>query len=148
MASTPAVLRSISADLTKDQWRHEPTHDDWAMNELVCHLRDTEREIHQIQLNLMIEREGAFLPRPDSSIWANEREYLHVDGRAALTEFALARIETIKTLNSLAEEFWNRGARHAIFGPTDFLEVTSFMADHDRLHVQQAWKKLRTAAPQ
>ena len=29
------------------------------MNELVCHLRDTEREIHQLQLKLLLEREGA-----------------------------------------------------------------------------------------
>jgi hypothetical protein len=143
MASTPAVLRSFSAALTEEQWRHEPTHDDWAMNEIVCHLRDTEREVHQMQLNLMIEREGAFIPRPDSGVWASEREYLNIDGQAALREFALARIETIQTLKGLEETIWQRSARHAIFGPTDFLEVTSFMADHDRLHVQQAWKTLK-----
>jgi FMN phosphatase YigB (HAD superfamily) len=146
MASTPAVLRSLSASLTAEQWKHEPTHDDWAMNEIVCHLADTEREIHQMQLSLMIEREGAFIPRPDSGVWASEREYLNIDGKSALTEFARARIENIKTLKGLDEKVWHRSARHAIFGPTDFLEVTSFMADHDRLHVQQAWKTLRSAA--
>lgn len=144
MASTPAVLRSLSASLTEEQWRHEPTRDDWAMNELVCHLRDTEREVHQMQLSLMIEREGAFIPRPDSGVWANEREYLNVDGKAALREFAMARIENIRALKGLDDQIWHRSARHAIFGPTDFLEVTSFMADHDRLHVQQAWKTLKS----
>jgi len=144
MTSTPAVLRSLSASLTEEQWRREPTNDDWAMNELVCHLRDTEREVHQMQLSLMIEREGAFIPRPDSDVWASEREYLNVDGRAALQEFALVRIENIRALKSLDDQIWQRSARHAIFGPTDFLEVTSFMADHDRLHVQQAWKVLKS----
>jgi FMN phosphatase YigB (HAD superfamily) len=146
MMSTPAVLRSFSADLTEEQWKHEPTHDDWAMNELISHLADTEREVHQMQVNLMIEREGAFIPRPDSGVWANEREYLNIDGKTALSEFARARIENIKTLKGLDEDIWNRGARHAIFGPTNFLEVISFMTDHDRLHVQQAWKTLRSAA--
>jgi FMN phosphatase YigB (HAD superfamily) len=144
MASTPAVLQSFVAPLTDDQWKHEPTHDDWAMNEIVCHLADTEREIHLMQLNLMIEREGAFIPRPDSGVWASEREYLNIDGKAALAEFARARIENIKTLQALDENIWSRSARHAIFGPTHFLEVTSFMADHDRLHVQQAWKTLKS----
>jgi hypothetical protein len=144
MMSTPAVLQSLSATLTEDQWKHEPTHDDWAMNELVCHLADTEREIHQMQLSLMIEREGAFIPRPDSAVWASEREYLHIDGKAALHEFAQARLENIKMLKNLDASTWRRSARHAIFGPTDFLEVTSFMADHDRLHVQQAWKTLKS----
>jgi hypothetical protein len=38
---------------------------------------------------------------------------------------------------------WSRKARHAIFGPTAFVEVIGFMADHDRLHVQQAWRILQ-----
>ena len=143
MTSTPAILRSFTSSLTEEQWRHEPTREDWAMNEIVCHLRDTEREIHQVQLNLMIVREGAFIPRPDSGVWANEREYLNVDGKSALREFAEARIENIKTLKELDTEVWEYSARHAIFGPTNFLEVTGFMADHDRLHVQQAWKTLK-----
>ena len=145
MLSTPAVLRSLSASLTEKQWRQGPTREEWAMNEIICHLRDTEREIHQTQLNLMIEREEAFIPRPDSGVWANEREYLNVDGKSALREFALARLENLKTLKELDENIWERTARHAIFGPTNFLEVTGFMADHDRLHVHQAWKTLRSA---
>jgi FMN phosphatase YigB (HAD superfamily) len=144
MISTPAVLRSLSASLTKEQWRKELTLEDWAMNEIICHLRDTEREIHQMQLNLMIEKEGAFIPRPDSGVWASQREYLNVDGKTALTDFALSRIDNLKTLKGLGDEIWSRSARHAIFGPTDFLEVTSFMADHDRLHVHQAWKTLKS----
>lgn len=144
MLSTPAVLRSLSAMLSEEQWRHEPTREDWAMNELVCHLRDTEIEIHAMQLDLMIEKEGAFIPRPDSGVWASEREYLNIDGKSALREFALARIDNITKIKGLDGAIWTRSARHAIFGPTNFLEVTSFMADHDRLHVQQAWKTLKS----
>ena len=144
MVSTPAILGSLSSSLTEEGWRHEPTREAWAMNEIVCHLRDTEREVHQMQLNLMIERVGAFIPRPDSGVWASEREYLNVNGRSALAEFARARIHNIQTLNGLGNELWQRSARHAIFGPTDFLEVVGFMADHDRLHIQQAWKTLKS----
>lgn len=144
MASTPAVLRTFSSTLTEADWRKEPARNDWAMNEIVCHLRDTEIEVHHMQLSLMIEREGAFIPRPDSGVWANEREYLNVDGKTALIEFTSARIDNLKTLKGLNDEIWKRSARHAIFGPTNFLEVTSFIADHDRLHVQQAWKTLKS----
>lgn len=144
MASTPAVLAGFSSRLTTENWRKEPTREGWAMNEIVCHLRDTEIEVHQMQLRLMIEKEGAFIPRPDSGVWANEREYLNVDGQVALTEFASARIESLKTLRRQNEKTWMRSARHAIFGPTNFLEVVGFIADHDRLHVQQAWKTLKS----
>ena len=144
LQSTPAVLKSLSASITKEQWEHEPSRDDWALNEIVCHLRDTEREIHHMQLNLMLVREDAFIPRPDTGVWASERDYLHVDGSLALQEFTSARLETIAQLKTLDEGMWSRKARHAIFGPTNFLEVCSFMADHDRMHVQQAWKTLKS----
>lgn len=143
MASTPAVLHSLTSSLTAAQWRHEPRHDDWAMNEIICHLRDTEREIHQLQLNLMLEREDAFIPRPDTGVWASERDYLNEDGPSALRAFFAARAESLAKLNNLPSEVWSRRARHAIFGPTNFLEVMGFLADHDRMHVQQAWKTLK-----
>jgi len=69
---------------------------------------------------------------------------LNVDGKTALSEFAAARLESLNILRALDEEIWSRSARHAIFGPTNFLEVASFIGDHDRLHVQQAWKTLRS----
>jgi len=144
MQSTPAVLQSISKLITKRQWECEPSREDWALNEIVCHLRDTEREIHQLQLDLMLAREDAFIPRPDTTVWASERDYLHVDGVVALQEFTTARIGTLDLLKKADSPIWSRNARHAIFGPTNFLEVSSFMADHDRMHVQQAWKTLKS----
>ena len=113
------------------------------MNEIICHLRDTENEIHALQLNLMLERLDAFIPRPDTSVWAREREYLNVDGALALAEFASARLMNLNKLRKLGDEFWARKARHAIFGPTNFLEVMGFVADHDQMHIQQVWKTLQ-----
>lgn len=144
LTSTPAVLRSMSSSLSGDEWRYEPTQDDWAINEIICHLRDTDNEIHRLQLTLMMEREGAFIPRPETGVWANEREYLNVHGPTVLKEFAAARLEILRTLKEQDQEMWARRARHAIFGPTSFLEVVGFIADHDRLHIQQAWKTLRS----
>lgn len=143
LASTPAVLSSLSDSLTDGQWKCEPTPDDWAVNEIVCHLRDTELEVHSLQLQRMLEKEDAFIPRPDSSIWANERKYLNVHGPSALAEFAAARMQIVETLKGLESSMWQKKARHAIFGPTHFGEVMGFAADHDRSHVQQVWKTLK-----
>jgi FMN phosphatase YigB (HAD superfamily) len=143
MASTPAVLQSLTSSLNESQWHHEPAPDVWAMNEIICHLRDTEREIHQVQLKLMLEREDAFIPRPDTGVWANERDYLKETGPKALAEFVYARVESINMVKVLQPEIWSRKARHAIFGPTNFLEVMSFLTDHDRMHIQQAWNTLK-----
>jgi FMN phosphatase YigB (HAD superfamily) len=147
MTATPAVLQSLTSSLSDEQWRHEPTREDWAMNEIICHLRDTDREIHQLQLTLLLERERAFIPRPETGIWANEREYRNVNGHAAVAEFASARLIMLRILKEQPAEMWSRKARHAIFGPTNFQEVVGFIADHDRLHIQQAWKTLKSIQP-
>ena len=144
MASTPAVLRSLSSALTPEQWRHEPGREDWALNEIVCHLRDTEREVHGLQIDMLLERRDAFIPRPDTSVWASEREYLSENGPAALTEFTSARLENLNKSRNLGDEVWSRKARHAIFGPTNVTEIISFVTDHDRMHIQQAWKTLQS----
>jgi FMN phosphatase YigB (HAD superfamily) len=143
LSSTPAVLNSMLLNLDSDSWSRKSTETDWNLIELICHLRDTEREIHSMQLKIFNGHEEPFIPRPDTGVWASQRDYLHEDGRQALHEFNITRKETIDFLQKIPAEAWNRKARHAIFGPTNFLEVVSFMADHDRLHVQQTYATVK-----
>ena len=144
MLSTPAVLQSLVAPVPGRAWPRKPIADEWALVEIICHLRDTEREIHQMQINTLLDGNEPFIPRPDSTVWAKERNYLTEDGRKALQEFASARLETLAKLKGLDEAIWKQKARHAIFGPTHFQEVIGFMADHDRMHIQQASNILKT----
>ncbi len=58
-------------------------------------------------------------------------------------EFNDARRETLAMIKKIEIDEWEQRARHAIFGPTNFLEVASFIADHDRMHIQQAWETLK-----
>lgn len=142
MASTPGVLHGLSAGLREDQWSFEPAAEDWAVIEVLCHLRDTEIEIHHVQIQMLLEKSKPFIPRPDAGVWAKQRKYLSENGPAALHAFTSARMETLNKLKGLNEDIWSRQARHAIFGPTNFKEVISFMAEHDRMHVRQAWDTL------
>lgn len=116
------------------------------MIEIVAHLRDTEREVHHAQLRTLLEESQPFVTRPDAAVWAKQRKYLDEDGQQATADFATARKQTLRELKKFTSEHWTRPARHAIFGPTNFTEVVGFMADHDRLHVQQAWRTLQRAS--
>jgi hypothetical protein len=144
MSASPAILHGMSLPLSQTDWAQEPAPEDWALTEIVCHLRDTEREIHQQQIRLFDEQRNPFLPGPDAAVWARERKYLNENGVEALQKFADARKQTLAMLNKLQPAHWSRAGRHAIFGPTDFREVIGFMADHDRMHIQQAWKTLQS----
>jgi len=143
LSATPAALNGLSCGLDSFAWSHEPTPDDWALTEIICHLRDTEREIHQMQIKLFRAQKVPFIPRPDTSVWASQRDYLHEDGVSALVEFNDARRETLAMIKRIETDEWEQRARHAIFGPTNFLEIASFMADHDRMHIQQVWNTLK-----
>lgn len=143
LSATPAALNGLTREIDSFAWSHEPTPDDWALTEIICHLRDTEREINQMQIKLFVEQNEPFIPRPDTSVWASHRDYLHETGSSALQEFNEARRETLTLLKRITLEEWGNKARHAIFGPTNFLEVVGFMADHDRMHIQQIWNTLK-----
>lgn len=143
LPATPATLNGMLNGLDAASWSLKTAADDWSLTELICHLRDTEREIYHMQIGFFKEQGEPFIPRPDTSVWASQRDYLHEDGALALKEFNEARRETVNLLRNIPVEEWERKARHAIFGPTNFLEVISFFADHDRMHIQQAWATLR-----
>jgi hypothetical protein len=97
-----------------------------------------------MQIELFKEQNEPFIPRPDTSVWSHG-DGLHEDGVSALMEFNQARSKTLKLIKeaSMERSAWERKARHAIFGPTNFLEVVGFIAEHDRLHIQQAWGTLK-----
>lgn len=142
LLSTPAALRGLTRGLDPSDWSKKSAPEEWALIQLICHLRDTEREIHHVQIKLFDQQGEPFIPRPDTSVWDSQRDYLHEDGATALCEFVQARKETIELIRNVPPEKWEQKARHAIFGPTNFFEVTGFIADHDRLHIQQAWRLL------
>jgi hypothetical protein len=144
LRAAPAALLGMAAKLKEGDWRHESAPGDWSLVEIVCHLRDTEREVHHAQIRLFEKDTEPFVPRPEASVWARQRPYRMESDLDALREFAVARIETMEMLARLSAHDWLRPAKHAIFGPTHFLEVVGFMAEHDRLHLQQAWKTLRS----
>ena len=145
MVSTPAVLQGLTSGLNAETWVHEPTPNDWAIIELACHLRDTEREVHHLQIEALLNESKPFVPRPDAAVWAKQRKYLNEDGPAAVRDFAAARLASLDRLKDLSPEVWARKARHAIFGPTNFMEIVGFMAEHDRMHIQQAWNTLKAS---
>jgi hypothetical protein len=140
LLASPASLAGMCEDVQLPAWLQEPTPGDWALTEIICHLRDAEREIHHAQIKLFKEQAEPFIPRMEAAVWARQRNYLNENGASALKEFTAARIETLAMLKEVSAKDWQCKARHAIFGPTNFLEVVGFIAEHDRMHIQQAWK--------
>ncbi len=139
MRGIPSALLVLTADLKVEEWDQRPHADEWSLTEITCHLRDVEREINLPRLQKIISDDNPFIPGVDSDAWAVTRDYKSQDGRVALQDFVTCRMETLDLLDSLSPEDWQRPVQHAIFGPTSFVEIASFIAGHDRLHVRQTF---------
>lgn len=137
LKSTPACLATILAEIPIQSWKQSPLEGEWCLTEILCHLRDVEKEVNLPRIKNIIQESNPFLTGIDTDAWANERQYIIQDGPLALTEFIQARLEQLKLLSSLSQADLNQPARHAIFGPTKLFELVGINASHDRVHIQQ-----------
>lgn len=146
LKSTPAALDTLCRNLTRRQWEEKPEPGEWSLTEILCHLRDVDREINIPRLIKTLSEPSPFLPGVNSDTWADDRGYAKENGQTALIEFIQARSQLVERLQNLAPAQWEAVARHAIFGPTNVRELFSFTITHDRLHTQQAINTVKKLA--
>jgi len=139
LASTPAAIATLVSSISLDDWRSQPASAEWCLTEILCHLRDVEREVNLPRIRKVLAEENPFLAGEATDRWVEERHYTRQDGHQALADFITARKESLGLLNGLQAE-WSRTARQAIFGSTTLQELVGIVAGHDRAHIQQVWK--------
>ncbi len=143
LRSSPAALATLTSSLPQKAWTKRPAPAEWCLTEIICHLRDVEREVNLPRIRKILAEENPFLPGEVTDVWVKERHCADQDGPQALAGFVEARKQTLALLDGLQIE-WSRLARHAIFGTTNLQELVGIVAGHDRVHIQQAWKTIRT----
>ncbi len=146
LKATPAVMETLSGQINPGRWSERAIPGEWSLTEIFCHLRDVESEINLPRVELLCREENPFLPGIDSDSWAEIRGYAQQNGTNALRSFFESRIRLCAELERLGDCCWERRARHAIFGPTRLFELATFMATHDRSHIQQVYEDIRAAA--
>lgn len=132
-----AVIDTLCRDRSPEQWTRRPVAGEWNLTEVLCHLRDVDREVNLPRLHRVVEEASPFIVGVDTDAWAQTRNYAGQDGPTAFREFIQVRLELLEFLEGLAPPDWRRDCRHAIFGPTTLLELAGFTVAHDRIHLQQ-----------
>jgi FMN phosphatase YigB (HAD superfamily) len=135
-----AALLGDLADWPPERWPRRPGETDWSLTEIVCHLRDVEQEVNLPRLHGFVEQDNPFVAGADTDPWATERDYQSQDGPAALGAFATARKASARFLRAQPPSIWTRTARHAIFGPTQLVEIVGWILEHDLIHLEQVRK--------
>jgi hypothetical protein len=144
--TTVPSLESMTAGLDLRGWQFRPAPGEWSVTEIVCHLRDVDREVHLPRLQSLLVQEEPFMPGVVSDDWAVEREYQSQDGRQALAELSVARAKLLTLLPPAEDPAWERRGRHTFFGPTSFWELVCLILEHDELHVEQVKSNLAALA--
>jgi hypothetical protein len=145
LARTVPTLREMTHGLDLDTWRHRPGPDQWSITEVVCHLRDVDREVHYVRLRSLTDLEEPFMPGVVSDAWAVERDYQSQDGPQAFADLVLSRRKLLSLLPPVGASLWERRGRHTFFGPTTFWELVCLVLEHDELHIEQVRQILATA---
>lgn len=146
VSQTATTLQSLLPSLSSTEWRWRPQAGEWSVTEIICHLRDVDREIHLPRILSLINQDDPFMPGVASDDWAIERNYQAQDGPEALNEFLTGRAELMSNMPPIGNPLWERRGRHTFFGPTSFYEITCLVAEHDELHVEQVKNNLAALA--
>lgn len=133
-----AVAAAVDSPAVDWDWR--PAPGEWNLTEVICHLRDVEREVHQARFRALLNSDNPFLSGATTDHWVETRYYAHQDGRVAADTYLRARAETIALLPPPDSDLWQRTARHAFLGTTSMHELLNVVVRHDHAHLPQLWQ--------
>ncbi|MBN1314681.1 MAG: DinB family protein [Anaerolineales bacterium] len=142
ISQTIPILQKLLSICTVKEWRFRPAQGEWSISEIICHLRDVDREIHIPRIRALINEADPFIPGVASDDWAIERNYHAQNGQEALNEFIVSRAELNILFPPSGDDIWERRGRHTFFGPVTFFEISCLVLEHDELHIEQVKKNL------
>jgi HAD superfamily hydrolase (TIGR01549 family) len=131
------ALFGLVDTMKPEYWNMRPDPNEWSPLELLCHLRDSERNVQRPRLERIANENNPFISQTQPPPGPGMRDLSGEDGNTVLRQFWDERCHTLTFLSKLPPEAWSRPARHSIFGPTTLLEMADFTAHHDRLHINQ-----------
>jgi FMN phosphatase YigB (HAD superfamily) len=142
LRSTPAGLETVLKNITIEDSKARPIKDEWSIVEIISHLYDVDKEVNIPRLKKLKSNQEPFFTAINTDDWAETKNYRKNHFPKILNLFIQTRIELIEEILSLNVEDWRKTISHTVFGPTTVLEIIKFMAQHDRIHIQQIHKTL------
>jgi hypothetical protein len=118
-------------------FRVRPAEGRWSAVEVVCHLRDCDREVLLPRLERVLAEDCPAVPDVPMAGLAEARGYRDADPEAALAEWRAVRERVMAVLEPLGPEAWMRPLVHALRGPHTLADVVRGWCDHDLSHRRQ-----------
>ena len=136
--STPDRLKIALAGIPKKLLTWRPAPGKWSIHEIVCHMRDAEREGYLYRYTKILAEDNPTLPDVDGDKLALERQYGRMNMREALRDWRAARKEVLAILKRVKAHQWQRIGTHEFLGPMSLETVLQRQAlGNDEAHLAQ-----------
>jgi hypothetical protein len=146
LAATAPRLAALSAGLAPAALQTRPTPDEWSANEVLAHMRSC-ADVWGTCIRMMLAEDTPMLRAVSPPTWLKQTNYLDLDFRPSLGDFATQRAELLAVLSPLPSEDWSRAA--TVTGAGKVLKRTvlyyaDWLARHERAHVKQIERLVTT----
>lgn len=138
LEGTPTVLESLLKGLPADLslWDERPDPERFTLREMIAHLADWEL-IWKMRIERILAEDNPALPDIDEGQRAIDNDYARQNPLQNITRFRSGREATIKILQSMTDEQWERTAQRENIGEMSLSTFVTMMLAHDGYHTRQ-----------
>ena len=119
------------------RWALAPAPGRWSALEVLCHLRDTDRDVFVPRLERMLTEEQPAIEDVDMGGWDARRAYRSESPRAAHLAWSAARRGLVARLEPLGPADWRRVGLHSVRGTFPLGDMVRQWVEHDLSHRRQ-----------
>jgi hypothetical protein len=137
--AAPERLDLALDGLDESDLHKRPFPGKWSVQEIVCHVADSET-CAALRFRLALAEPGAALPAYDQDRFASGLGYGTFDGElfdATRTLFRSLRGISTRLLRSAARAAWDNTGRHREWGEVTLRQLLELYADHGERHLEQ-----------
>ncbi len=129
-AAVPAAFRHWAPP----SWEGVPSEHYTAIEQL-CHVRDIEVDGYHRRFRRALSEHAPLLESIDGDRLAVERRYAEADAAEVLADFRAARAETLRIVEGLSPEQWQRTATFEGYGALTVRSLLHYLSSHDQQHL-------------
>jgi len=136
--SAPDRLKAALAGVHRKLLTWRPAPGKWSIHEIVCHMRDAERDGYLYRYSRVLAEDNPTFPDVDGDKLALERQYGRMNLREAVRGWRAARKEVLALLKKIRPEQWQRIGTHESLGPMSLEIILNRQAlGNDEAHLAQ-----------
>jgi hypothetical protein len=137
LSATPVKVRGLSHGIASAELKRRPSANESTFLEVVCHLRDIEREGYTVRIERLLNEIDPVLPDIDGAKLARERDYNSENFETALSEFEQLRENNSRVLSDSSPQSLERSGIFEGVGTVTLKRLAEMMREHDEGHREE-----------